>query len=126
MSAILLPHHAAKLLEESAIAPDVVAERGYYSETVGAHLHQLGFPSKLVPALVLPWHGTAGGIVGHQIRPDNPRPGKNGKPRKYEFPHRAHNRLDVHPRSRAALGDPKASLVFTEGIRKADAAVSVG
>jgi hypothetical protein len=34
--------------------------------------------------------------------------------------------LDCHPRTRPHLGDPSRTLIVTEGIRKADAAVSAG
>jgi putative DNA primase/helicase len=122
---VLLPHHAT-LIEASAIAPDVARETGYYSETRGARLSELGFPAKLAPALVSPIHDTTGRVVMHQIRPDNPRTDRKGKVRKYETPYRAGNRLAVHPRSVAALGNPKVPLVITEGVRKRDAAVSVG
>ncbi len=48
----LLPHHA-ELIAASAIAPDVAKATGYYSETVGARVHELGFPAKLAPSLVI-------------------------------------------------------------------------
>ena len=114
------------MIAASAIAPDVAAETGYYSETVGARLRELGFPARLAPALVMPVHDTTGRVVTWQIRPDDPRADAHGKLRKYENPYRARNRLAVHPRTLAALGDPKVPLIFTEGIRKRDAAVSQG
>lgn len=125
--AVLLPHHA-DLIAASAIAPDVATERGYYSATVKARLLDLGFSAlqARVPALVIPLHGTRGGIVGYQIRPDEPREDKRGKVVKYETPAKWRMRLDVHPRSRAALANPKVPLVVTEGARKGDAAVSNG
>lgn len=122
MSAPLLPQHRA-LLEASAITPDVAAERGYYSETVKARLREMRLPP--CPGLLIPVWTVDGRVAYHQLRPDEPRSDKNGKPRKYETPYGARNVLDVHPRSRAALGNPKAPLVITEGARKADAAVSV-
>jgi hypothetical protein len=121
----LLPHHAERIAA-SAIAPDVASETGYYSETVGARLHELGFSPKLAPALVIPIHDTTGRVVMHQIRPDNPRTDSRGKSRKYETPYRARNRLGVHPRSLSEIGDPKVPAFFTEGFRKRDAAVSQG
>ncbi len=61
-----------------------------------------------------------------QIRPDNPRADKHGKPRKYETPYSARNRLAIHPHSRGAVGNPKVKAIFTEGVRKRDAAISHG
>jgi uncharacterized protein DUF3631/uncharacterized protein DUF3854 len=126
-SAGLLDHHAA-LIKASAIADDVARERGYHSATVAARVRELGFSAAQarVPCLVVPIHGVAGGIVSHQIRPDKPRTDAKGKARKYDTPHKATNRLDVHPRARRHLDDPRVPLVVTEGVRKADAAVSRG
>ena len=62
--------------------------------------------------------------MGHQIRPDDPRY-VAGRAAKYETPTAMHMALDVHPRMRRLLGDPKTPLIVTEGVRKADAAVSV-
>src|SRR5438477_246201 len=59
-------------------------------------------------------------------REDVDRLDRNGRPRKYEFPWRSRQVLDVPPAVRAKLGDPHTALWITEGARKADAAVSVG
>ena len=49
-----------------------------------------------------------------------------GKPVKYETPGGSRMVMDVPPRIRPHLPDPKVPLWVTEGIRKADAAVSAG
>src|SRR5262249_62361534 len=78
-----------------------------------------------VPALVVPLWNVHGEIAFHQARPDHPRL-RDGKPVKYETPPRIRMALDIHPVSRPALANPSLPLIVTEGIRKADAALSEG
>lgn len=122
----LLPQHAA-LIDGSAISPEVVAARGYRSVQVKAELKSLGFSEQQirVPALLIPIWGAAGEVVLYQARPDLPRI-KDGKAIKYETPTKARMAVDVPPTARARLGDPTVPLFVTEGVRKADAAVSQG
>ncbi len=80
---------------------------------------------KLVPALCIPIMDVHGELAFCQIRPDSPRATK-GRIRKYEMPFGAHMALDVPPAARGRLGDPKVPLVITEGVRKADSAISAG
>ncbi|MGH7922782.1 MAG: DUF3854 domain-containing protein, partial [Candidatus Dormibacteraceae bacterium] len=122
----LLPQHHAQLVA-SAVSLEVAAERGYASAFQKVEVERLGFvPSqRLVPALVAPLHTTDGEIAFHQIRPDHPRSSHDGKAIKYETPKDARMRLDVHPRMRRFLGDPRRPLLITEGIKKADAATSL-
>lgn len=123
----LSPDHRATLLEESAIAADVVEARGYRTVYKKAELEGLGFGRAQCnpPGLLLPIHGPAGGIVSYQFRPDEPRINK-GKPVKYETPSGSRMALDVHPFCREKLGDPSVPLFVTEGIKKGDALVSRG
>jgi hypothetical protein len=123
----LLPQHAA-LLRASGISPNVAHEREYVSVERKARLHERGFSARQqnVPALLIPLHGVDGGIAGYQARPDTPRIGKKNKPVKYEMPAGQRMVLDCHPRVRARLGDPHGPLLITEGVRKADAAITVG
>src|SRR5439155_19294728 len=122
----LLPRHAV-LLWASAIALEVAAARGYRSVTTRAAATRLGFSEAQarVPALLLPVQDATGEVRTHQIRPDEPRLVR-GKAVKYETPAGSTMALDVPPAVRAKLGDPRVPLVITEGIRKADAAVSAG
>jgi DNA-binding transcriptional ArsR family regulator len=123
----LLEQHA-KLLTASAIHPDVIRSRGYFSASARKTLGQLGFSrsqQERVPALVIPVCGVTGTVVFHQARPDQPR-NLAGKPVKYETPRGARMALDIHPLARHRLGDPGDPLIVTEGIRKADAALSQG
>lgn len=122
----LLPQHA-RLLALSAISPEVARERGYRSSTSEDELRALAFaPSQLkVPGLLIPIHSVDGRVALHQFRPDTPRE-RDGKPVKYETVAGARMCLDAHPRVRPELGDPGTPLLITEGIRKADAAISIG
>ncbi len=123
---LLLPQHN-HLIEGSAIAADVAKERGYRSITKKLELKNLGFAEsqQIVPAFLIPIHNVHGEIALYQIRPDSPRIIKS-KPLKYETPKGSQMVLDVPPRCRAQLSDPAVPLFVTEGVRKADAAVSHG
>ena len=82
-------------------------------------------PAQRRPGLLIPIYDVAGSIVTNQLRPDTPRT-LNGKEAKYETPKGGRLVIDVPPVCRAKLGDPKSPLIITEGVRKADAAASVG
>lgn len=119
----------AKLIAASAIAWDVAVERGYYTIEHKAEAGRLGFGrnQQNVPALAHPVYGVAGEIVNYQIRPDYPRiDKKTNKPVKYETPNNTRMCIDAHPRIRESLGAPLVPLFITEGIRKADSAISQG
>jgi uncharacterized protein DUF3854 len=122
----LLEHHA-DLLKDSAISSEVAAVRGYRSVTKKSELRELGFsPAQcLVPALLIPIWSTTGEIVLYQARPDRPRI-RDGRPVKYETQTGARIALDVPPPIRFQLGNPRVPLLITEGVRKADSAVSKG
>src|SRR5262245_9321874 len=124
---LLLPHHSG-LLEASAVSEAVVRARGYRSVEKKAELRKLGFSEaqRCVPALVCPVYDVTGEIAFYQIRPDHPRVSSGGKPCKYEMPAKVRMTLDCHPSIRHKLADPAIPLFITEGIRKADAAISQG
>ena len=115
------------LESDSGIDPEVIAARGYWSVEDPRELEELGFrgSQNRVPGLMIPIHGPSGEVTVHSYRPDQPRMRK-GKPVKYEWPAGESPRLDVPPAVRAILGDPAVALWFTEGSKKADAAVSRG
>jgi len=126
--AAIFPQHA-RMLAESAIDPEVARERGYVSVDTKKRLESAGFADyqRRVPGLLIPVHGVSG--TTHQYRPDKPRKVTNkGKVRfvKYETPGGSQMVLDVPPRARARIGDPKIPLWITEGVKKADAGVSAG
>src|SRR5215208_8087691 len=124
----LSPAHKRMLFKESVINPRVAVKRGYRTVTRKAELERLGFgrSQRNVPALLVPIYGLAGEISLYQLRPDEPRIGKRGKPVKYETPTGASMALDVHPFCRDQLGDPKTPLFITEGVKKGDALASSG
>jgi Domain of unknown function (DUF3854)/Domain of unknown function (DUF927) len=124
---MLLAHHQ-KLIDDSAISTAVAQSRGYWSATKKSEIKDLGFSDQQcrVPALVVPVYDVTGGIALHQIRPNNPRTGSDGKQVKYETPSKARIALDVPPSIREQLGNPHRPLFLTEGVRKADSALSHG
>src|SRR5215208_118112 len=120
-----------EITEESAIAPAVALERGYYLEETKRELGRLGFTRRQqrVPAIVIPRFSPSGERIPPQIKPDNPlveeRNGKS-RPRKYETPAGTPVRLSVPPRALPMMRDAQKILYVTEGDKKADALASVG
>ena len=117
----LSERHRRTLEQGSGIAPDVIAERGYFTVERKADLQPLGFGRALqhVPTLVSPILSVvADAAPAYQHRPDA-TPVIRGKPRKYLYPQGFQLRLDVLPRLRAELGKPDFPLFVTEGPRKA-------
>jgi putative DNA primase/helicase len=135
----LLDRHRRELEIESAIHPDVIAERGYESihrPTSGdqrprERLKRLRIPNWAhnsdadFAGLLIPMYGPTGARVGGQWKPRRPV-NHNGKPMKYASPKGQTNRLDVHPRNRDKIADPTMELWITEGIKKADSLTSRG
>src|ERR1041385_8867409 len=82
-----LAAHHVRMLEQSAISPDVIQARGYRTIEYQAELKRLGFSASqlLVPTLLVPIWGVNGEIALYHHRPDSARI-RNGKPAKYEFP----------------------------------------
>jgi hypothetical protein len=119
-------HH--QRIRASSIAPNVALARGYRSIDVKAELRRLGFTDTQcrVPALLLPVWSVCGEVGNYQLRADEPRIDQRGKAVKYELPRGTQMLLDVHPAIREQQGDPSIPLWITEGIFKADAAISVG
>ena len=126
----LEPHHLTHLTR-SAIAADVIAERGYYTLAPGditSAAELLGVkPATIKPAmhqgaLVIPLHRLGEDApYAHVLRPDSPTLDSKGRPRKYLYPAGLANIFDALPRHRDALGDPARPLWLTEGAKKADA-----
>lgn len=116
------------LEDESAISPELVAKRGYFTATDPEELRELGFADYQlrVPALVVPMYGPEGALASHQIRPDDPRMNDEGKPIKYETPLDSGIVLDCHPTNATRLRDPQVPLWITEGVRKGDSGASRG
>lgn len=129
MPDLSIPHR--HMLEVgSGITAGVIAARGYWTATNVDELSPLGFARDQlrVPALVMPLYGVDGGIVSHQIRPDDPRMNDKGKPVKYETPAGSQMRLDICPVDsiREMLQDKRSDLYITEGVKKGDSAAARG
>lgn len=125
---ILLDQHRAQL-DATAIAVAEIRARGYFSARRIVEVKRYGFGETQcnVPALVIPIYGPDGKVVLYQSRPDAPRINpQNGKPIKYETPRKARMTLDIPPRARHHSGDPTTPMLLTEGVKKADSAISNG
>jgi putative DNA primase/helicase len=122
----LLEQHQ-RLIEASAINAGIARKRGYFSVANAGALRTLGFSrsQQRAPALVIPLWNVHGRAALYQARPDYPRL-RDGRPIKYETPNGSSVVVDVHPAVRPRLGDPTRPLLVTEGVRKADAALSQG
>lgn len=137
--------HLDSLVSGSAIDPEIISERGYYSEIDPAALQALGFGvrqtstvSERNPALVIPYYRVDGNNGVYCLRPDCPRSVDDKKKTKledgtypqktfkYEMPRGSGNMLDCHPQVVPHLGDPTKTLFFTEGAKKADSLISKG
>ena len=127
MSGALLPHHRHELEIGSGIAPEVIAQRGYFSAGRD-ELLAIGFaPFQALPGLVAPRYNLAGRLDGHLLKPDQPRiDAETGKLIKYENPHGTFPDLDLLPEDLPRLKDPTVELWFVEGHKKADALRSHG
>ena len=116
--------HQKMLFEESGISPEIVAERGY--GTVRSRTELLDFKKyQRRPGLVIPVSSPSG-AASRRLRPDRPRKGKDGKPRKYEQPADTPNMLDVHPQMLEEARSGAGDLWVTEGEKKADSLTSRG
>jgi len=124
----LLPQHI-KELENSAISPEVIQERGYTTVYGKAPLKDFGFAvyQQKAPGILIPLWGVNGTTepINYQYKPDYPRINK-GKAVKYESPTDSLNRLDCPPRCKADLANPQIPLWITEGAKKADAIATAG
>lgn len=120
----LLPHHA-EFLRKAGVSDAVQRARGYRSVSDPADLAILGFGEKQqrVPALLIPVLDAKGDGVSHQVRPDRPRH-VDGAPLEYEVPEGSRLSVDFPPAAAAANGDVTTPLYITNGIVKADSAVS--
>src|SRR5215216_7496280 len=115
-----LDHRWREITEESAIAPAVALERGYYLEKTKRGLERLGFKRRQqrAPAMVIPRFSPSGEPIPPQIKPDNPlSEERNGKsrPRKYETPAGTRVRLSVPQRALPMMRDAQKTLYITEG-----------
>lgn len=121
-----LADHHRQLLKDSAVSPEVAAERGYFTVEAKRDLEAFGFgrSQQIVPTLAIPIHGVANAEPPWYLhRPDQPRI-RDGRSRKYEIPAGRKMSLDIHPRVQANLANPAVPLFVTEGSRKVDALIT--
>ena len=123
-----LAEHHWRQLEESGISPEVAQARGYYTATDKRELERLGFSKaqRQVPALVMPRCSPTGDDIPPQMKADDPRTDKNGKPQKYETPYKSKIGLGIHPSHVEHMRDTSVRLWITEGEKKGDSLVSCG
>ena len=120
----LADRHRRILEEESAISPEVIEARGYWTaETVAELKDEPGIASNQyhAPALVLPIYGVDGEYRYSRVRPDNPPPNQG----KYIQPADTPNVLDVPRAVQSKVLDSNYGLVVVEGERKGDALASL-
>jgi hypothetical protein len=120
--------HFEHLTVGSAITPDIVYERPYF--TVESKHQWLQIDQKLSERQIrTPGIGYAVYRVArpepyvYVLRPDHPRT-PSGKPVKYEWPKGIPPCLDTLPRFAEALQDPHVPVWFVEGAKKADSLAS--
>src|SRR5262245_53755210 len=132
MTEILTADHLRMLTQDSAIALDVVHERGYRSLSAREALQvlpPLGFSAqvaRLGAGLLFPLTLPGDPIPLSQFRPEHPRRDDEGKDIKYEIPRKRPQRLIFHPRVMAALRSGDSTVWVTEGTKKDDSLVSRG
>src|SRR5215212_10406808 len=120
----LSERHRHMLEVESAISPEVIEARGYWTaETVAELKDEPGIASNQyhAPALVLPIYGVDGEHRYSRVRLDNPPPNQG----KYIQPADTPNVLDVPRAVQSKVLDSNYGLVVVEGERKGDALASL-
>jgi ribosomal protein S19E (S16A) len=118
----LSENHRRMLFEESANAPEYVAERGYYTAQRRSEVPGVFADYQRRSGLVVPMFSPDGESTGYQLRPDKPR---RGGP-KYETPAGSEVLVDVHPRMIEEVRSGTGDLGITEGVKKGDALTSRG
>lgn len=131
ISAPLAEHHLRQL-EESAIAPEVIAERGVRSIEHGCDLPDVFSRRQKARAPgILFTVPRPNGETSHCFKPDEPDPENPGH--KYEQPPKKKpgkkrggpgNVLGVHPGCHRLIGRTDVPVIFVEGIKKGDAILS--
>ena len=121
---LLSARHQHMLDVSSSISPEIIADRGYATVRSRAELLEFKKYQRRAPALRIPIYSPDKETTSSQLRPDNPRKDRKGKPLKYETPGGSRVILDVHPRMRERVRSSLEDLWITEGIKKADSLTS--
>jgi putative DNA primase/helicase len=120
----LTPKHLADL-RTSGLSDATIAACGFYSLQTAPAVQKIlawkRYDGSLGDCLCIPFPDAAGKPNGYcRLKPDHPRKAKeDAKPIKYESPKGSSNRAYFPPGTLAALHDPSAALVITEGEKKA-------
>jgi len=122
----LSDRHRRVLEKGSAIAPEVIAARGYCTATRRADVPHVLSAWQRRPGLVVPTYSPDGVTHGYQLRPDRPIRRKDGKAPKYETPHGSRIALDVNPLMLEEVRAGEDVLWITEGAKKVDSLASRG
>lgn len=123
---ILADRHRRELEIESAIAPEIITERGYFTAATPDALPPAFADWQRRPGLVVPIRDTTGEVVAWQVKADRPRLARDRKTIKYDTAVGGRQCLDVPLRSHPHLGDPTVPIWITEGAKKVDAGLSHG
>jgi hypothetical protein len=121
---LLLPQHLADLYK-SGLSDEQIAQCGFRSlqapASVQKALRWQSYNGELGDCLAIPFRDADGKALDYcRLKPDRPRTAnKDGKRVKYESPKGASNHPYFPPGTLAALKDPAAPLVVTEGEKKA-------
>lgn len=130
----LKPQHLAEL-RASGISDDIIRKRGYRSITTNRELEATGFGKyqSRAPGILIPLRHVPNITVDSskppataQFKPNKPRYIDGVKAVKYETPAGSRVCLDIPPGVEKVLRDSSIPLLITEGIKKADSAVSHG
>jgi hypothetical protein len=126
------PDHLADL-KKSGLHGDTIRAAGLYTERDAQKIRTLlnwkgPSPKFLGPCLIFPYMHPDGSRNGYaRLKPSKPRQDKKAnKPIKYEAPKGSGNRIYIPPGTLAALADPAAELLVTEGEKKSLAADQSG
>jgi P4 family phage/plasmid primase-like protien len=118
----LSPEHLADL-RKSGLSDEAIRAGRFHTRHAEEVTRLLGGkkdPGSLGSALVIPYHDAAGNFTGNcRVKPDKPRKDKDGRVIKYEAPAGESPRAYVPAGTIAALKDPTARLIITEGEKKA-------
>ena len=114
------------MLIDSAISNEVIDARGWKSITA-SEASAYGFQEyQCRSGLLVPSYGCDGLLKGHQLRADEPRINKDGKPVKYDTPTGTGNFLDVNPLMNDWICRADQIIYITEGAKKVDSLASHG
>lgn len=119
----LTPRHLADL-RASGLSDEQISACGFRSLRAAGDVEKVlrwqGYGESLGDCLAIPFFDAAGKPIDYsRLKPDRPRKSnEDGNPIKYESPKGSSNRAYFPPGTRAALTDPSAPLIVTEGEKK--------